>query len=147
MSPTGNLDLIGPEILLSLENSAIPVLHHIGYVTPPFGAESIKYDNYRLVAASKAVQKALVEEIKQIIYSIPVVYPGARYDLFNKHKERSLPAPLGPDLTGQHRLGSSTCPLRICFAGVIRHKVLTQLQKPCCWQSTRIQSRSQHCRG
>ena len=130
----GNLDLLGPEILLGLRNSAIPILHHIGYVSPPFGpGRHPNINNYRMVAASKAVRDALMRQLQPVSYSIPVVYPGARCDLFNRHEARSLPAPLGPELIGQHQLGSSRCPLRVCFAGLLMStKVHTLSQKHYC---------------
>ena len=116
----GNLDLLGPEILKSLENSTVPVLHHIGYVSPPFQyGQHPKMINYRMVAASEAVRDALIKHGEQISYSIPVVYPGARCDLFKTRQDRSLPAPLGPELTNSQKLGSSARPLKICFAGLL----------------------------
>lgn len=116
----GNLDLLGSELLFPLKNLNIPVLHHIGYVSSPFTKEEMPtIKNYRLIAASQAVRKALIKQLNPTTYSIPIVYPGARCDLFNKPKERSLPAPLGPALTTEHRLGSDGCPLKICYAGLI----------------------------
>ena len=92
----GNLDLLGPEILLPLKQTTMPVLHHIGYVTPPFGpGQHPKMNNYHLVAASHAVREALIRHGEQTSNHIPVVYPGARCDLFKKSRSRTLPAPLG----------------------------------------------------
>ena len=116
----GNLDLLGPEILAALNDLTLPVLHHVGYVNPPFPPEQHpKMMNYQLVAASHAVRQALMKHGIQETLPIPVVYPGARCDLFGNSTARSLPAPLGPELTGPHRLGNSACPLKICFAGLL----------------------------
>ena len=116
----GNLDLLGPEILLPLKQTTMPVLHHIGYVTPPFGpGQHPKMNNYHLVAASHAVREALIRHGEQTSNHIPVVYPGARCDLFKKSRSRTLPAPLGLELTSAQKLGDSACPLKICFAGLL----------------------------
>ena len=32
----GNIDLLGLETLQPLIDAAVPILHHIGFVTPPF---------------------------------------------------------------------------------------------------------------
>lgn len=116
----GNLDLLGPEILWPFESLTTPILHHIGYVSPPFPrGKHPKTNNYHLVAASQAVKKALIKDGVQTSNSIPVIYPGARCDLFKTQQDRSLPAPLGPELTSPKRLGSSSHPLKICFAGLL----------------------------
>ena len=116
----GNLDLLGPEILLALKNSEIPILHHIGYVAPPFASgEPQDMINYRLIAASDAVRQALLKDKERATQNIPIVYPGARSDLFKQGAARSLPAPLGAELTVPRRLGSSDYPLKICYAGLL----------------------------
>ena len=116
----GNLDLLGPEILAALKNTDIPIIHHIGYVSPPFApGQHPKITNYHQVAASKAVREALITHGERSTNLIHVVYPGARCDIFKDSTQRSLPAPLGPEITVQHKLGSSSRPLKICFAGLL----------------------------
>lgn len=116
----GNLDLLGPEILSTLKNLTLPILHHIGYVSPPFDKDSRpKEMNYHMVGASIAVRKALIKYTKETNHSIPVVYPGARCDLFSQRTARSLPAPLGLGGGTTERLGSNSSPLKVCFAGLL----------------------------
>ena len=53
----GNLDLLGTELLDHLLASGLPVLHHIGFVTPLYPPEQMppKSSRYRVLAASAAV--------------------------------------------------------------------------------------------
>ena len=117
----GNLDLLGPEILHSLESFKKPVLHHIGFINPPFALKDFpSFKGYKVIAASNAVKTSLIEYgIKQS--EIPIVYPGARCDLFDLKNSRSLPYPLGKDSENSNRakLGSKKLPLKVCFAGLI----------------------------
>ena len=57
----GNLDLLGPELLEPLLSSRLPLLHHIGFVTPPYAQEQMpsKRSNYRLLTASATVRSCL----------------------------------------------------------------------------------------
>lgn len=106
----GNLDLLGREILEPILTRALPILHHIGFVAPPFpGNQWPKHRHYQAVAASKAVRQALVEAGIPLS-TAPVVYPGARTDLFGN---AAVPRPLPPEPDG-----SQTRPLRVCFAGL-----------------------------
>ena len=54
----GNLDLLGTELLAPLLASGLPLLHHIGFVTPPYPPEQMppKSSRYRVLAASTAVR-------------------------------------------------------------------------------------------
>ncbi len=107
----GNIDLIGPEILTTLINTGLPVLHHVGFVAPPFEANHFpSQKNYKLVSASKAVRDALSKN-KLPVQSNPVVYPGARVELFNKKNTRNF-IPFTPD-------GTPSRPLKVCFAGLL----------------------------
>lgn len=101
----GNLDLLGPELLQPLLASGLRLLHHVGFVTPPFAPEQFPSSvQYRLLAASGAVRQALVQAGLPVA-DAPVVYPGARVDLFGPPRvSRPLPSPGGP--------------LRVCFAGL-----------------------------
>jgi glycosyltransferase involved in cell wall biosynthesis len=101
----GNLDLLGPELLQPLLASGLRLLHHVGFVTPPFAREQFPGSaQYRLLAASGAVRQALVQAGLPAA-DAPVVYPGARVDLFGPPRvTRPLPSPGGP--------------LRVCFAGL-----------------------------
>lgn len=107
----GNLDLIGAEIFSVLLEAGIPVLHHVGFVSPPYHPQQLPLSsNYRLVAASCAVRESLFAAGFSCI-DVPVVYPGARVELFGPAATgRSLPSP--PD-------GSVARPLRVCFAGLM----------------------------
>ena len=117
----GNIDLLGPELLQMLLEAHVPVLHHIGFMDPPFPAQFWpQSSHYTIVAASKAVRTNLLQHGLQVAQS-PVVYPGVRTDLFGN----SL-LPLSPALrlarslyfSGQ-ALGSVSNPLKIGFAGLL----------------------------
>lgn len=107
----GNLDLLGPELLDPLIASKLPLLHHIGFVTPPYPPDKtpMKSSEYKLLAASAAVRHCL-KEAGMNVDEAEVIYPGARVDLFGTaHLRRPLPLP--PD-------GTANRPLRVCFAGL-----------------------------
>ena len=122
----GNIDLLGVDVLEPLVSHGVPVLHHIGFVNPPFHRlQQPSNDNYHLVAASKAVSKALEQAglgpSKNNTHKseIPVVYPGVRIDLFGaKATGRTLPAPLD-NKSSLQPLGSEQRPLKVCFAGLL----------------------------
>lgn len=122
----GNIDLLGVDVLDSLLTKRVPVLHHIGFVNPPFHAEQKpSNDAYQLVAASQAVSRALEQaglgRIQDDLSNseIPVVYPGVRSDLFGAAATaRLLPAPLNGDEDHQP-LGTQRRPLKVCFAGLL----------------------------
>jgi glycogen(starch) synthase len=107
----GNIDLLGVEVLPALLQPRIPVLHHVGFVAPPFAPEQYpKESHYRLLAASRAVRHSLVIAGLPVAQA-PVVYPGARVELFGPAATgRPLPPP--PD-------GTVRRPLRVCFAGLL----------------------------
>lgn len=106
----GNLDLLGIEILAPLLRSGLPLLHHIGFTTPPFKPQQWPgAPTYHLVAASHAVRTSLVREGLPVS-TAPVVYPGARVDLFGP-PQVARPLPALPD-------GRPSRPLRVCFAGL-----------------------------
>ena len=107
----GNIDLIGVEILPILIKSKIPILHHIGFIEPSFRAEEIpKSKNYIMVSASYAVRQSLIEK-GFITPNHPVIYPGARTELFGENvTKRKLPK--SPD-------GTEKNPLCIAFAGLL----------------------------
>ena len=117
----GNLDLLGPELLPALLGPGIPVLHHVGFVTAPFPSQHLpKAPHYTLVAASATVRQSLVAQGFPV-QQAPVVYPGARTELF------------GPMATGRpsaltavqtlvaagHPLGTPANPLKVGFAGLL----------------------------
>ena len=107
----GNLDLLGFDLLQHLLGPGIPVLQHLGFVTPPFAPEQFpQQSHYRLVSASRAVRANLVAAGLPVA-AAPVVYPGARVELMGLGATgRTL-----PPAPGSH--GSGT--LRVCFAGLL----------------------------
>lgn len=126
----GNLDLLGPELLAPLLQARIPVQHHVGFVSPPYHpAQAPREPHYHVVAASAAVRAGLLAAGLPVEQA-PVVYPGARTELF----ELAMPRPLPAD-------GSRNRPLKLCFAGLLMsskgaHTVveaLIQLQRRGLW--------------
>ena len=116
----GNLDLLGADLVTELLQTDLPILHHIGFVAPPFAPEvQPKNARYQMVAASQAVRNALLPLGLEQPEDIPVVYPGVRCDIFSNPSSRALPAPLGPELTTPHALGSAARPLKLCCAGLL----------------------------
>ena len=107
----GNIDLIGEEILETLAQKSIPILHHIGFMEPSFSYLNIpKTKNYIMLAASNAVRISLKEKGFKVDEN-SVVYPGARVELFGDNAtKRNLPAL--PD-------GTQRKPLCIAFAGLL----------------------------
>ena len=78
----GNVDLLGYQLIHYLVSTNLPVIHHAGFVTPPFPPEYYpQSNNYLLVAASAAVRTSLVEHGFPIDNN-PIVFPGVRHDLF-----------------------------------------------------------------
>ena len=107
----GNLDLLGAELLPVLLEGNIPVLHHIGFVSPPYApAQQPRSPHYRLVAASEAVREGL-RSSGFAAAAAPVVYPGARVELFG-WGATGQPLPAAAN-------GSPTFPLKVCFAGLL----------------------------
>ncbi|MCP9775639.1 glycosyltransferase family 4 protein [Cyanobium sp. WAJ14-Wanaka] len=107
----GNLEMLGPELLLPLVSQGCSVLHHVGFITPPYPAELQPiHANYLPVAASRCVRKSLVASGFNH-QPIPVVYPGARVGLF----ETSLTTNALPPKP----LGTAASPLKVCFAGIL----------------------------
>ena len=107
----GNLDLLGTELLAPLLASGLPLLHHIGFVTPPYPPEQMppKNSRYQVLAASAAVRQCLYDA-GMAVDDAAVIYPGARVDLFGAARlGRPLP-PLPDGTTGR--------PLKVCFAGL-----------------------------
>jgi glycogen synthase len=106
----GNLDLLGPELLGPLLAPAIPALHHVGFMAPPFGLEHWpRRPHYQLVAASEAVRDSLGAAGLPVQNS-PVVYPGARVELFGDPRLQRWRAA---------RAGTRANPLKLCFAGLL----------------------------
>jgi glycosyltransferase involved in cell wall biosynthesis len=121
----GNIDLLGVEVLQALLGLGATVLHHIGFVTPPFPPQQLpRSPRYRLVGASQAVATAL-QQAGLGAGPLPVVFPGVRSDLFGLAPTgRPLPSPLdglaGADAAGPPpQLGTPRHPLRVCFAGLL----------------------------
>ena len=108
----GNLDLLGPELLPTLLQAGLPILHHVGFVCPPYEPHHFpQASTYQLVAASLAVRRALVEAGFPAAQA-PVVYPGARVELFESSAlSRSRPPGQG--------VGQASNPLKIAFAGLL----------------------------
>lgn len=118
----GNLDLLGVGLLECLLQKSVPILHHIGFINPPFQKHlQPKASTYQYVAASKAVANALkIAGLKNPNgMEIAIVYPGIRADLFGGMATgRSLPEPLNGQFS-QKNLGSIHLPLKICYAGLL----------------------------
>lgn len=107
----GNLDLFGPELLVPLLTSAIPIQHHVGFVNPPYHPSAYpRHGRYKLVAASHAVRHSLIQAGLPLEPDA-VVYPGARMELFGE-AATGMPRPLPAD-------GSPARPLKVCFAGLL----------------------------
>ena len=117
----GNLDLLGPELLAVLLEPGIPVIHHVGFVSPPFAPQQMpSAPHYRLVAASHAVRQGLLQAGLPVAQA-PVVYPGARTELFG-------PCATGRPLAVEAALelaqagvawGTPANPLKLGFAGLL----------------------------
>lgn len=116
----GNLDLLGPSVLHPLLERNLPVLHHIGFVHSPYPPEfQPRSNHYKLISASRAVQRGLISAGFPIEDN-PVVYPGARNDLLGQEVTgRHLPAPLNGWIPLPDRLGTPENPLKVCFAGLL----------------------------
>lgn len=122
----GNLDLLGVEALEPLLSKDVPVVHHIGFVYPPFHpVQEPTQTTYQIVGASQAVRRSLEKaglgygKRKAGTSEIPVVYPGVRNDLFGiTATGRVLPAPLDGSEKNQP-LGNKQRPLKVCFAGLL----------------------------
>ena len=117
----GNIDMIGVEIIPCLLSSNIPVLHHIGFVSPPFSPNPIlDSPNYHILPASNAVAFCL----RKAGFDVPTtntVYPGARTDLFHCNSSNissGLSLALAQIKAG-FEIGSPANPLKIGFAGLI----------------------------
>ena len=107
----GNLDLLGTELLKPLLASRLPLLHHIGFVNPPYPPEQMppKCSRYRVLTASEAVRQCL-KKTGMDVNEAKVFYPGARVDLLGASKV-GRPLPPAPN-------GTEGRPLRACFAGL-----------------------------
>ncbi|QNI46824.1 glycosyltransferase family 4 protein [Synechococcus sp. A15-60] len=117
----GNIDCLGPELLGMLLQGSIPILHHIGFMDPPFLLQQWPSSSqYIPVAASHAVRSNLQRHGLPVAHA-PVVYPGVRSELFGDSNR-----PLTPALRFAQRLqsvglplGSKTNPLKVGFAGLL----------------------------
>ncbi|MEB3234842.1 MAG: glycosyltransferase family 4 protein [Cyanobacteriota bacterium] len=117
----GNLDLFGIELLPVLLEAGIPVLHHVGFVSPPFAPQQMPAaPHYRLLAASVAVRQGLVSAGLPVAQA-PVVYPGARCELFGPAASGRLsPVASAAALAAAgHPWGSPANPLKLGFAGLL----------------------------
>ena len=106
----GNIDLLGLEILQPLIDAAMPLLHHIGFVAPPFDPTlTPTTKRYQMVCASQSVKQNLIKA-GMAITTAPVVYPGARVELYGRAK-------LQPSFT-RATIPLKQHTLKICFAGL-----------------------------
>ena len=103
----GNLDLLGPGPLHSLHQLGLPMVHHMGFVEPPFPGILLPPKGlYTVAAASNAVRRGLMGAGWPAA-NAPVVYPGARLELFGRS-------------TARHTFKDATgTPLKIAFAGLL----------------------------
>ena len=108
----GNMDLLGVELLPTLMQAGLPVLHHIGFVVAPYEVKNAPpMASYRMVAASEAVRAAQIRHGFRVDPDA-VVYPGCRDDLFGAAATEGRPLPTPPG-------GLNQQPLRVGFAGLI----------------------------
>jgi len=117
----GNLDLLGAELLQVLLEPGIAVVHHVGFVTPPFAPSLMPMQpHYKLVAASCAVRQTLAASGLPVAQA-PVVYPGARIELFSAAATgRASALDLARALVAAGQpLGSAANPLKVGFAGLL----------------------------
>ena len=122
----GNIDLLGIEVIEKLLHYNVQILHHIGFMNPPYNpSQQPRSELYQLVGASHQVSRALEQvgmrnnKDRKRNGGIPVVYPGVRSDLFGESATgRKLPSPL-EDGEKNRLLGTRNHPLRICFAGLL----------------------------
>ena len=117
----GNLDLFGIELLQVALEAAIPVLHHVGFVSPPFAPQQMPaVPHYRLLAASAAVRQGLVAAGLPAS-GAPVVYPGARCELFGPAAtgRPSAVASAAALAAAGHPWGTPANPLKLGFAGLL----------------------------
>ena len=117
----GNVDLLGPEVLEMLLRQSKPVLHHIGFMNPPFPPQYMpKNSRYVVVASSYAVRDSLVASGFPVAEA-PVVYPGARTHLFGDLvRPMSTSLRLAKSLQERgYKVGSKSNPLKIGFAGLL----------------------------
>lgn len=117
----GNLDLLGPEILPFLLSINKPLLHHIGFIAPPFHPHKLPISNYyKIVPSSHAVAHSL-RYAGFPVDSNSVVYPGARVELFGRQYSNTsiaLHYAVKLALSGVP-IGSPCNPLKIGFAGLL----------------------------
>ena len=117
----GNLDLIGFQILPCLLSFNIPILHHIGFVNPPFTPHPIlDSDNYHILPASDVVGVNLRKQGFSV-NPAHTVYPGARTDLFQLNRNH-ISSSLSFALSQHHAgfcLGKPSNPLKVGYAGLI----------------------------
>jgi glycogen(starch) synthase len=117
----GNLDLLGPELLHHLVRPGCPVLHHIGFMTPPFDPRQMPdVSHYHLLTASSSVRDALVSH-GFVVRTDSVVYPGARCDLFGSEVTGRVSNVLIAKALADagYAVGTAANPLRIGFAGLM----------------------------
>ena len=104
-----------------LSKFSCPILHHIGFMDPPFPINCLpQSDNYKMIASSMAV----ANNLKRHGFPVPqsaVVYPGARTDLFGDREQL-----MSSSLRFAYRLcskginlASHSNPLKIGFAGLL----------------------------
>lgn len=106
----GNIDLLGEELVSYACEFHIPVLHHVGFIDPPYRAsKKTKWENYTLVSASKAVRDSM-HTAGLCSKDDPVVYPGARVEMFGE--ERKVSESTCP-------VGSIERPLCVSYAGLL----------------------------
>lgn len=117
----GNIDLLGHEILPCLFAFNCKILHHIGFVSPPYPSYNFpKNDNYLLISASRAVRTSLCAS-NFPVHDSPIVYPGVRLEYFtqfNHGLSPSLNYALSRVRTG-FALGTPSNPLKLGFAGLL----------------------------
>jgi glycosyltransferase involved in cell wall biosynthesis len=117
----GNLDLLGVELLPVLLEAGIAVLHHVGFVSAPFAPQQMPAaPHYTLVAASAAVRQGLLAAGLPVA-AAPVVYPGARCELFGS-AATGRPAAVVSALALHNAgvaWGSPANPLKLGFAGLL----------------------------
>ena len=117
----GNIDLLGPEIIDPLLKLGIPVLHHVGFIHPPYDVKlQPSSPLYTLCPASHAVKKSLQNQGFRVS-NHSVVYPGVMNKYFHVNESNSS-ASLTYSMTNHafgNLLGTASNPVKLGYAGLI----------------------------
>ena len=118
----GNIDLLGIEILSPLLALGIPILHHIGFIDPPYSSQLQPSSRlYTICPASHAVKDSLLSHGFRVPEN-SVVYPGVKNEFFFVDDVTHVSPSLSYSSSihnGSSSLGSATNPIKLGYAGLI----------------------------